>query len=172
MTRHVKGSVTIFATQFEEASHALGYPPNVMALQFLHHMQPEIRKALNRQPTLDREDYEMVRKLAVEVDSNIYLERKEERTARPRTYTPIATAATTVRAEETTQQYGARHTGPRPPLTDTERNRRRTHNLCLYCRAKDHLVERCQLTKGQRRLNTTAYELDTATSIHHKNESD
>ncbi|CAD6502870.1 BgTH12-05464 [Blumeria graminis f. sp. triticale] len=86
MTRHVKGSVAIFATQFEEASNALGYLPNVMALQFLHQMQPEIRKALNCQPTLDRKDYEMVRKLGVEVDSNIYLERKGERTARSRTY--------------------------------------------------------------------------------------
>lgn len=54
-------------------------------------------------------------------------------------------------------------------MRDTERNLWQTHNLCLYCRANKHLVERCQLTKGQHRLNTTAYEPDTVTSLHHKN---
>lgn len=82
VTRHVKGSVATFATQSEEASHALGYPSNFKVIQFFHHMQPKTSKALNRQPILNCENYEIVRRLAVDVDSSIYQERKEERTAR------------------------------------------------------------------------------------------
>lgn len=61
-----------------------------------------------------------------------------------------------------TQQYGALH-------TDTERSRRRTHNLYLYRGGNSHLLERRQHTKGQRRLNTAAYESEIAPLIDPKN---
>jgi len=34
---------------------------------------------------------------------------------------------------------------PRGPLTDTERLRRRTHKLCLYCGKPDHMVRACPI---------------------------
>ena len=87
LERHTTGSITNFSIRFEEAANACGYNSKVMAPQFLNHVKDEVKKSLNCTPTLDREDYKMVRKLAIEVDKNLFQEQKE-RSAYQRFHTP------------------------------------------------------------------------------------
>ena len=58
--------------------------------------------------------------------------------------TPVATSVdgTTPMELDFTQLYRSR---PRGPLADSERQRRRDNNLCLYCGSPNHHVNTCPL---------------------------
>ena len=124
LERRTTGPVTNFSIRVEEAANACGYNSNVMAPPFLNHMKDEVKKSLNRTPTLDREDYKMVRKLAIEVDNNLFQEQKERSTYQHFHTPSISTFLQRVTSQA--QQQAARpwNAVPRGPITGEERDRR------------------------------------------------
>ena len=176
LERHTTGSVTNFSIRFEEAANACSYNSNVMAPQFLNHLKDEVKKSMNRTPTLDREDYKMVGKLAIEVDNNLFQEQKERSTYQRFPTPSINSLPQRVTSQAQQQFTRSRNTVPRGPLTGEERDRRYNLGLCLYCGSNEHCIDACRLAtarpqrQNDRRLNHINHESDNTSHI--KDQSD
>ncbi|MGI4816842.1 MAG: reverse transcriptase domain-containing protein, partial [Janthinobacterium lividum] len=143
MKKHLAGSVANFITSFEEAAFALGYSENMMAAALLDHMKGEVRKALYSTPTLDTTDYQMVRRLAIQVDTNLW----EEQKLSPPPRQPAGPRLNPARPQHQPAPR-AGPSAPRGPLTPETRQYRVDNNLCAYCGAQGHWRDNCPVAQS------------------------
>jgi hypothetical protein len=147
-----KSSAALYASEFRRLSLTLGWNDSALMFIFQHGLKPAVKDEFARiePPTsltamIDR---------AITIDNRLHLRTREKNSAPASSYTSNSTSQNS-RSDK--MDVDATHTSyERGPLSDDEKERRRTSGLCLYC-AQSHNVKECpQLAKKDANMRTAA----------------
>lgn len=130
-----------YVSEFRQAASHLAWGDEALTYKFYSGLKDAVKDCIAEygRPT----EITQLMELAVRIDDRIYerfLEKKssngdprQTRTNPQQTYAP----------DVMDWQASATSSGPKGPLSEEERNRRRTLGLCFYCASKDHMRRNC-----------------------------
>jgi hypothetical protein len=160
-------SVTTYAAEFQRIANDAGYNDEALASQFRANLNPEIKDHLAYllEPP---KDLNSLIAIAIKIDNRLYERRQERqqehqhsmgrhsrssRQQSPRMKSPTSANPTLRHFPETSStvepvpmEIDAIHHGR---LTQAEKDRRRQHNLCLYCGNSGHIANSCPAKRSR-----------------------
>ncbi|OMH79044.1 Retrotransposon-derived protein PEG10, partial [Zancudomyces culisetae] len=142
------GSAATYATDYRRISTLMSWNVAALCSQFYEKLKEEFKDLLAR---FDRPDIcSEIIDLAIIIDNRLF-ERNLEKTFCPRLMhiqnldnsTPSKNNLIVITQPRVQQMEIDGALSHRPPLTQTEKQRRRDLNLCLYCGNPDHELSSC-----------------------------
>lgn len=133
-----------YVSEFRQASSHLSWGEEALTYKFYSGLKDTVKDRIAEQgrPT----DLNQLMKLAVQIDDRIYerfLEKKGSNAENRQSSPAKASPPQTHMPDVMDWQASATSTGPRPHLSQAERDRRKALGLCFYCGSKDHLKRNC-----------------------------
>jgi len=171
-------SVNSYATQFKAIKERTYLENYGLCSQFLHGLKDEIKDELG--PIGRSTELEDLIRRALQIDSRLYRRRLDKKTdpspqsdRKPFPKRPFQRRSHPVSIPEAPSGYHLVPTDTaRPrfqPLSDAEKQRRRAHNLCIYCASADHVIDDCPLRPKQRKPNSQhAFKPSGTQKLHHR----
>jgi hypothetical protein len=141
--------VAIYGSNFRQLVVDTEWNESARVHYFRLGLSEEVKDELARLDILDT--FEELLRIATRIDSRIQERRLEKRLANPRSFATMSYSQTSERSEphvmpmqvDGTIPASPAQNQPRGPLSNTERQRRRNLNLCMYCGGANHTVANC-----------------------------
>ncbi len=147
-------SVLAYANDFENLAYQIQWPKVVWGDTFYHGLKDQVKDMLIYSP-VSRTDYDGLKRQAISIDQRIQNRERESKVVNKKaavttTTTSYATTAASSGATNPTPSHQATPgpRGPKGPLSQAEKDRRRTAGLCLYCGEAGHIAALCTNKKG------------------------
>ena len=163
-------SAANYRSEFDSIAQYLTWDESALRSQYYEGLKADVKDALSYCAD-EPEDYKAYQDLTIRLDDRIYERKKESRTKKPpRSHAPPGAAArkpSQAYTKQTTTYVAQRDDGPQPmdldgtrspkfkPLTNAEKQRRREHNLCLYCGGEGHRAGACPNKTSSARIQAT-----------------
>lgn len=148
---HQTKSVASYAAEFQNTVAPLNLDDESMQSNFYRGLDGEIKKLLVFMP--EAKTFDQLVDQCVSIDQRYYAvnhqkkiaEKSSKSHSQSNNNSKKPSNSSSSQSDSTPKQSG----GPRSPISEDEKNRRRTNNLCYRCGSPDHRRNDCPLNKGK-----------------------